>query len=386
VPVSAEAPFVLGPNDTGRAPSLATADAGLDDTLPFAAEVGDAVTWAGGFAVGAIHEGEHALAMSVVTIGADGRGAKVISLGTAHGDVEPARLASRGSLLVAGVLEPEPNGRSLRLAKIEDGNVTWGATVHERSGESQAFDIALGEKKSIVVWDEDTPSTGVIQASTFDTATAGNATPARTISPLTTDAESPRLVARPGGYWLAYIARSGGGEAESDASYASEEIGFRWIEVTPLDANGSPTGPSRSATPKDGHVMVFDVAPVSEGGALLVWRYDDAPSGAAGGEVMRAVVRQGSVEPPAVLMQGDVGAGVPSLLNGWLAVMDAAETTRIAPINPGGDMTAPLSAEPEIGAGEPLAGGSEAMLVARPAGRAVKLSVLKCAALPEADR
>jgi hypothetical protein len=79
-------------------------------------------------------------------------------------------------------------------------------------------------------------------------------------------------------------------------------------------------------------------------------------------------------------MQGDVGAGVPSLLNGWLAVMDAAETTRIAPINPAGEVIAPLSAEPEIGAGEPIAGGSEGMLVARPAGRAVKLSVLKCRA------
>jgi hypothetical protein len=378
---------VLGPNDTGRAPSLVAGDAGpgLDDTLPFAAEVGDAVMWAGGFAVGALHESEHALAMSVVTIGADGRGARVISLGTAHGDVEPARLASRGSTLVAGVLEPEPNGRSLRLAKIDGGNVTWGATLHERSGESQAFDIALGEKKGVVAWDEDTPNSGVIQVSTFDSATAGNATPARTISPTSADAESPRLVARPGGYWLAYISRSGGGEVDQDASYAAEDIGFRWIEVMPLDFNGSPTGASRAVTPKDGHVMVYDAAPAVDGGALLVWRYDDAPSGAAGGEVMRAVVRPGSVEPPSVLMQGDVGAGVPSLLNGWLAVMDAAETTRIAPINPSGEVVAALSAEPEIGSGEPLAGGSDAMLVARPSGRAVKLSVLRCAA-PEGDR
>jgi hypothetical protein len=378
---------VLGPNDTGRAPSLIAGDGGpgLDDTLPFAAEVGDAVTWAGGFAVGALHESEHSLAMSVVTIGADGRGAKVISLGTAHGDVEPARLASRGSTLVAGVLEPEPNGRSLRLAKIEGGNVIWGAALHERGGESQAFDIALGEKKGVVVWDEDTPNSGVIQASTFDTVTAGNATPARTISPPSADAESPRLVAKPGGYWLAYIARSGGGEVDTDASYVTEDIGFRWIEVIPLDLNGSPTGASRAVTPKDGHVMVYDVAPGADGGALLVFRYDDAPSGAAGGEVMRALVRAGSAEPPTMLMQGDVGAGVPSLLNGWLAVMDAAEATRIAPINPAGEVVAALSAEPEIGSGEPLAGGSDAMLVARPSGRAVKLSVLRCTA-SEGDR
>ena len=299
VPISSDAPFVLGPNDTGR-PAAGDGGSGLDDTLPFAAEVGDAVAWSGGFALGAIHEGEQSLAMSVVTIGADGRGAKVIPLGTAHGDVEPARLAARGALLVAGVLQPEPNGRSLRLAKIEDGNVTWGATVHERSGESQAFDIALGEKKGIVVWDEDGPTSGVIQVSTFDAATAANATPPRTISPATVDAESPRLIVRPGGYWLAYIARSGGGDVDTDARYIAEEIGFRWIEIVPLDANGSPSGSSRSITAKDGHVMVFDIAPAPDGGALLVWRSDDAPSGAGGGEVLRAVVRAASAEPPSI--------------------------------------------------------------------------------------
>jgi len=269
VPISSDAPFVLGPNDTGR-PTSAEGGTGLDDTLPFAAEVGDGVAWSGGFAVGAIHEGEQSLAMSVVTLGADGRGAKVISLGTAHGDVEPPRLATRGALLVVGVLQPEPNGRSLRLAKIEDGNVTWGATVHERSGESQAFDIALGEKKGIVVWDEDGPTSGVIQVSTFDASTATNATPPRAISPASVDAESPRLVVRPGGYWLAYIARSGGGDVDTDARYIAEEIGFRWIEVVPLDANGSPIGSSRSITAKDGHVMVFDIAAAPDGAGLLV--------------------------------------------------------------------------------------------------------------------
>ena len=73
-----------------------------------------------------------------------------------------------------------------------------------------------------------------------------------------------------------------GGDVDLDASYVAEEIGFRWIEVIPLDANGSPTGASRSVTPKDGHVMVFDITAVPDGSALLVWRNDDAPSGSGG--------------------------------------------------------------------------------------------------------
>jgi hypothetical protein len=255
--------------------------------------------------------------------------------------------------------------------------VTWGATVHEKSGESQAFDLGLGEKKGIVVWDEDGPTSGVIQVSTFDMASVSGATPPRVISAAASDAESPRLIARGEGYWLAYIARSAS-DVDSDARYLAEEIGFRWIEVVPLDANGSPVAPPRAVTPQDGHVMVFDVAPTPDHGALLVFRYDDTPSGSSGGAVMRAVVHPSSTEPPAPLVVDDVGNGVPSLLDGWLSVLDAADQTRLSPLNATGEMTAPLGTEPDIGSGEPLAAIHGTVLVARPAGRAVKLAVLRC--------
>jgi len=215
-PLSSESPFVLGPTDTGRTPALKVAPAGSepgqqDDSLPFAAEVGEGVAWSDGFAVGAIHESESSHSMSVVVLDKTGHGGKVIPLGTAHGDIEPPRVTARGATILAGVLSPGLNGRSLRLAKIEAGNVTLGATILQKSDESQVFDIGLGEKKGIAVWDEDGPSTGIIQASTFDAANASNATTPRTISPPGVDAESPRLAARPGGgYWLAYIAQRAG--------------------------------------------------------------------------------------------------------------------------------------------------------------------------------
>jgi len=379
-PASPDPPFVLGPTDTGRGASAKfdSGEPGRDDIVPFAAEVGDGVAWQGGFAVGAIHESNTSLAISVVTLDADGHNAKIIPLGIAHGDVEPPRLFAEGATLAAGVLEPDANGRSLRLAKISNAAVTWGATLHEQGDESQAFDIALGEKKGIAVWDEDGPSSSIIQVSTFDTATLTNATPPRVISRPTADAESPRLTTRAGGgYWLAYVARSA--EPFSvDASFVAEEIGFRWVEVVALDANGSPIGVARAATPKDGHVMVFDLAPAPDGGALVVYRNDDTPTGAAGGEVMRVLVHPAAIDAPSVLTRDEVGAGVPNVLPGWIAVLDAADVTRLAPLGPLGEIEAPFNAEPGIGSGEPIASNANKLLVARPSGRAVTLLVLGC--------
>ena len=51
----------------------------------------------------------------------------------------------------------------------------------------------------------------------------------------------------------------------------------------------------------------------------------------------------------------DVGNGVPSLLDGWLAVLDAADQTRLSPLSATGEIAAPLATEPDIGSGEPLA-------------------------------
>ncbi|HMI89480.1 MAG TPA: hypothetical protein VK550_35640 [Polyangiaceae bacterium] len=379
-PVSADPPFVLGPADTGRAAKIAPAgsEPGQDDSLPFAAEVGEGVAYSDGFAVGAIHESEASHSMSVVTLDRTGHGGKVIPLGTAHGDVEPPRVAARGATLLAGMLSPGINGRSLRLAKIEAGAVTWGATILQKSDESQAFDIGLGEKKGIAVWDEDGASSGVIQVSTFDSGNASNATTPRTISPPGVDAESPRLAARPGGgYWLAYIAQRAGGDS-SDAGYEAEPVGFRWIEVLALDAQGSPTGAARAATSRDAHVMVFDMAPLDEGHALVVWRDNDTPLESAAGPVMRTVVRAANIEQPSVLVASESGGGAPTLLPGWAAVTDAADMTRLAPVGRAGEIAGSWSTEPDIGSGEPIAVGPEGVLVARPAGRAVKLAVLRC--------
>ena len=126
--------------------------------------------------------------------------------------------------------------------------------------------------------------------------------------------------------------------------------------------------------------MVFDMAPGPDDGALVVWRDDDMPSGASGGRVMRAVLRPSGIDPPSVLLDDLAGAGVPNLVGGWLAVADAADATRLAPISAAGVLGGPPAPEPDIGTGEPIAAVSDTLLVVRPAGRAVRLVVVKCKA------
>jgi hypothetical protein len=93
---------------------------------------------------------------------------------------------------------------------------------------------------------------------------------------------------------------------------------------------------------------------------------------------MRVVARPGSIDAPAVIAEDEVGAGAPTVLPGWIAVLNAADVTRVAPLGRFGELAAPLNAEPDIGSGEPIAGTGNRLLVARPSGRAVKLVVVEC--------
>lgn len=363
-------PFVIG---VGAA---LEADGG-DELLPFAAEVGQGAAFADGFAVGAIWQRGGGTVAAVVTLGADGRGGKVTELGTMHGDVDPPSVVAKGETLVVGSLGSAPNGRALRLAKIDRGSVTWGGSIAQKNDESQAFDLALGDARGIAAWDEDGANGGTIELATFDLANLSRVTPARKVSAGGVDAESPRLVKRPGGFWLSYVGRSGG-EDDPSVRYPAETIGHRWLEIVPLDANGSPTGPPRAVSAKDGHVIAYDVQSADDGGALLVFRDDDTPSGSSGGQLYRVAVHPSAVSGPEVLTDDRAGAGAPVLLGRWVGITDAADAPRLAPLAASSELAAPFAREPAIGTGEPLAAAQDVLLVARPAGKVVRLLAVKC--------
>src|SRR5262249_23638556 len=151
-----------------------------------------------------------------------------------------------------------------------------------------------------------------VMLASLDVATMKAVSPARPVSGPNTDAGSPRIIARPGGYWLAYVARgeerskkkpAPQGEDEQDDTAQGEAIATGWIEAVPLDASGTPSGAPRAVTPKKGYALSFDLELGDGGGALIAWRDDDTPTGSGGGKLSSVLVRPGGAEEARVLAE-----------------------------------------------------------------------------------
>jgi hypothetical protein len=411
VEITTDAPFTIGEGAPKRpAPPVSSAIAAApgasgvapgveppqpepeeEDLSPFAVQVGRAAVYKKGFAVGALRDAEGGTVATIVTLGLDGRDGKTIRLARSRGDVEAPLVAASGDGIVVGLLEPNAGGRALKIAKVVDDQVTWGAELAQGRDESLAFDLAVGASRGIAVWDDvgKDRKRSSIQLATFDPGSPHSVTSARPVTGPKVDADSPHVVVRPGGFWLAYIARAESanatakpparGEEERDDAPPGEAIGNAWVEVVPLDDNGSPTATPRRATPKNGNVLGFDLEIGDDGAAILAWRDDDTPTGSSGGSVSATLVRLGGIGEPRVLTDQEIGVGVPDLLPGWIAVSNVSGPKHLAQMNALGEMLGPLQPEPSIGIAEPLAATKDAILLARPAGKAIRLSVVRCA-------
>ncbi|WP_437967746.1 hypothetical protein WMF04_50820 [Sorangium sp. So ce260] len=418
------APFVIG-----DAPPAARGPEGagggdpdsVEDLAPFAVEVGRGTTFSGGFAVGAQREAEGGTVAMVATLSADGAQGKLVRLARSRGDMDPPVVAGAGGVILAAMLEPNAGGRAIKVARIEGEHVTWGAELAEGRDESLALDIAASGERAIIVWDDVTRDgkRSRIMLASADVGTLRSVTSARPVSQPSTDAEMPRVIGRPGGYWLAYIARAEEparkaatkpSDGDEDTAAAGETITHQWLEVVPLDESGALTSTPRAVTPKDGHVLAYDLTLGDDDGLVLAFRDDDTPSGSIGGRISAVLVRLGGASEPRVLVGGaseqdappeaalGVGAGVPALLPGvrgpgvrgpgpggaregaaaWLAVANASGPTQLAALSARGEFADGLRAEPALGRGEPIAASAEALLVAHPAGKAMKLGLLRC--------
>lgn len=410
-PVTPE-PFVIG--DAPASVEPADADAGPPEPslAPFAIEIGRAAAFDGGFAVGVLRQEEGGAVASVVTVGPDGRAGKLVKLARLRGDMNPPVVAGRGSASLAAMVEPNASGRAIKLAKIEGEQVTWGPELSEGRDESLAVDLASSGARAVVVWDDvakDQKRSNIL-LSTFDPVTMRSANEARPVSAPKVDAESPRLVVRPGGYWLGYLAHGPpeprpktspppaaqakggamakrGADDEEDMSSAGEVVDTRWVELAPLDETGTPTARPKAITPKIGHVLGFDLGALGDGSALVAFRDDDTPSGSSGGRVSSLVVRLGGVGEPWVIADEGLGGGVPMLAPGWLAVADISGGTRLASVDDHGELQGELALEPSLFGGEMLAAGPGGLFLARPLGRAIRLYVMRCApAVPTPGR
>jgi hypothetical protein len=310
----------------------------------------------------------------------DGASSSVVPLARSHGDAEPPKVFSSGAVLGAAMLEPAGTKRSLRLARVDGETAQWGAELLQGNDESLGFDVALGSKRGIAVWDDlpkDRDVSGIYVA-TFDPSTLANATIPRVVTLMGADADTPRLVRRDGGFWLFWTVRRPEGGADFDARYRAEDISNRWIEVAPLSEEGTLAGNPRRIGQENGHVLVYDVIEGKDGSAIVMWRDDDTPSGSVGGNLYEAVVRLGGIDGPDLIETEASGVGAPNLLPGWLAISDAVSPSRLAPMDPFGKLIDRLSSELPLGSGEPLAAEAERLFVMKPSGHGVRLFVASC--------
>lgn len=392
--ISAEA-FVVGDNksvarnkanaaaaapDAGELP-VDEADEQFDELAPYAVELGRGAVLNNGFAVGALRDGDGGSYAMVAQLGADGRNGKLVKLGRSRGDFDAPTVTGYKDGLLAAMLEPNAGGRAIRVAKVSGEQVTWGPEVSEGRDESLALDLATSGDRGVLVWD-DVSKDGkrtMVMIESFDVETMKSDGKAHPISSPKNDAEVPRLTNRPGGFWLAYVVVGEGKKPkDEDTGLGGEAIQPRWIEVVPLDEKAEPVGLPRAVTPKDGHTLAFDIEASEDGGILLAYRDDDTPNGSTGGKVMTVNVRLSGVAEPQVMTEEANSTGVPDLLPGWMAIASLSGATRMAPLSAKGELLGELRREAEIGNGEILAGTRASLLVARPAGKAMKLSVVEC--------
>lgn len=350
-----------------------------NDSLPFAVEIGQGVAFEGGFAVGALMPDKRGARASVVTLGAQGGNSKIVPLLTAHGDTPPPRIAPVGKSLLVGVLESAASSRRFRIGRIDGETVSWGAEFEQARDESLAFDLATNGERAAAVWDDESRDAdrGIIKLVSFEAANFQKASSPKVISPKDTDAEMPRLVPRPGGFWLTWIARRPEKTDDKDRE-VGEAPEFRWLEAVPLDERGASTGSPMRVTPEKGHLLIYDIQALPEGRALIVYRDDDTPSGSSGGVLLRVVLRPDGASEPSVVADRHLGVGAPAVLGGWLAVADASAETRLARVGPNGALVDRLESEPILGRGELLAARGDDLLVLQPRGQGVRLFLTRC--------
>lgn len=391
--------LTLGPSDAERQPAE-----GLDPSveLPFATEPGMALAHAGGFyATGQRHESRGAVAL-LGRVGADDAPTQLIELGHVRGDVLPPRLASDGADLWVVLQEATPNGRALRVGRFARADLnqapSWRPGPQQSSSESNGFDIAAQAEGALLVYDDWSASAnhGRILAAAFGAAPPDSGRiDGRPVSLAGVDAEAPRVTARPGGFWLAWLvnASSAGsgrvydpGDEQNARAAAASAYGARWLSIIPLDLQGKAIADARRLTARQERVVGYDLTTGPSGAAWVVWRQDAPTPGASGGRIVMAEVPIDTSAETRTIRDEDVGAGEPTWLSAsgdgprWLTFPDARDRTLLLRMSGLRELGAPLRLGDALQGAGALAASGDRVLFALPRGRSLELFPAACAA------
>jgi len=381
-------------------------DADEDETLlPFATHVDSALALESEFAVGGLSTQHGKTEAFVAFVPLDGGPGRRVGLGTVHGDVDPPLVTGNGRRLLVATSDMDAGGGMLRVSAIAhgadkpQGELSLTGVEHDAGA---AF--AESEQTALLVWAGRDKHGVVLKALAIDPEKLGAAANAGQELKGTADAESPALVARPGGYWLSWVAEQapGDGGVRADAGLHSDvraradagasDEGDRLVDVGPrvlmalmLDGSGKPTGSARQVSAPRSHVVGFSAALSPDGALSLTWREDDAAPGVEAGPPTLARVGLDGAVLRSKVDDEELSAGTPSLLSDpkpggdvWVALESASDGTRVGVLSPTGLKLNSLIGDRLLRGADLLAAGDKKLFVAKSRGRAIELSVLEC--------
>jgi hypothetical protein len=384
-------------------------DSGLD--IPFGINVGQAVGYTGGFAVSAIDgRGGKSIAF-LALLGADAQNGRKIELGRVYGDADPPRIAGDARTLVAVLADMDAAGRTLRLMRVEEpatlAKITRGAEVSVSQNSSTVFSVAVNANRGILVWDEPEKSSrnGQIVMAPFSVQSLILPNKNSILSSRDSDAESPQIAARTGGFWAAWVQSSYASvdskgrhkapsmknnrsrSADDEPAPPAVELGARDLYVSALDLEGRAIAKPLRVTEGISHVVAYDMASLDSGVALLTWRDDDTSPGVESQVAHIArVALDGHIEKYRIEDES-IGVGSPQWLvdpeapatdRAWLAVGNTGERVSLARLLPTGQPTTVMVSDADLGTANPLVRFAGTLLVARQRGQGVDLEPLRC--------
>jgi hypothetical protein len=359
-----------------------------DALLPFGVDMGAAVPTTYGFAAAGLRGAGQAF----VAVLAE-RASHRLDLGELHGDAETPALAATGERVIVALRSSDAAGFTVKLGQVvgPEGALEWGYELSKLGKELTGLTVAAAGERGLLAYQGIDKGSSRLFMAGFATAALKDAIDVKPLD--LKDAETPRLAARPGGYWLAWVrtlpeakmpqkaAADAGREDPEERDLL--EVGLRVVEVAKLDERGERQGAVLRVGEPRRQVLLFDMAPAAAGSLLVAMRSDSAAPGAESGAMLLSEIgADGSVHEER-LDDDEIGVGAPMLLvdanaklpEPWLAVTAPSDATRLGRAR--GQRTV-LAADPLLGRAEVIAVSAGHFLTQRSRGRAVELAALDC--------
>ncbi|HVY26585.1 MAG TPA: hypothetical protein VHB79_08520 [Polyangiaceae bacterium] len=362
-----------------------------DALMPFGVDTGSAVAVPNGFAVAGIRGAGEAF---VAVLGE--QASRRVDLGELHGDAETPALSAFDERVLVALRSSDAAGFTIKLASVPlvGGDVEWGYELSKLGKAVTDVDVAVSGAHALLVFQADAKQGGPrLLVGSFAPATIKQPFEAKPLD--VKDAEMPRVVARPGGFWLTWVRslpepkKPAGPRPASDAGAPDPEereileVGLRVVEVAKLDEQGKLVGAARRVGEPRRQVLLYDVAALASGGLLVATRSDSATPGAEGGALLLSEIgADGSVRVDQ-LEDEDIGVGAPTLLvdhdaklpGPWLTLSAPNDSTRAGLAQ--GSQTK-LQADPALGHAEIVAVSGGHFLAQRGRGRGIAFDALDC--------